>query len=228
MRYACEFSPDATHRFTLVDRWDELLNPDFGIAWIGLNPSTADAFALDNTLTKIETFSKMWGYSFFVMLNLFSFRATDPKDMKKQAVPNLADNDRWIMHWVEKVDRVLVCWGDHGTFQNRATAVLAMLPPEKVWCLTVNQSGAPMHPLYVPYTTQPMRYPPPAGTKLTMPGGWQRHPSTQTAHFFPIGQVQSACKREHRTTAPVSDEPGVYPCTFCQNALSNTVRFPLQ
>lgn len=36
----CVFSADRLHRYTLIHRWDELLNPDHGIAWICLNPST--------------------------------------------------------------------------------------------------------------------------------------------------------------------------------------------
>jgi hypothetical protein len=37
----CVFSPDRRYRYTLVHRWDELLDPGRGIAWIGLNPNTA-------------------------------------------------------------------------------------------------------------------------------------------------------------------------------------------
>lgn len=34
---------------------------------------------------------------------------------------------------------------------------------------------------------------------MGMPAGYQRHPSTNTAHFFPTGSKLSACKREYRT-----------------------------
>ena len=154
----CVFSADRSHRYTLIHRWDELLTPDHGIAWICLNPSTADENQLDPTLRRIRDFSTAWGYSHFVMLNLFAWRATQPADMRAAADPIGPDNDRWIAHWSSKVDRVMLGWGEHGAHLGRDQQVLAYLDRSKTFCLERNASGQPKHPLYVSKKNNPMLF----------------------------------------------------------------------
>jgi len=154
----CVFSTDRLHRYTLIHRWDELLNPDHGIAWICLNPSTADEHQLDPTLRRIRDFSATWGYSFFVMLNAFAWRATDPAHMKASADPIGPDNDKWIKHWSDKVDRVMIGWGEHGAHLGRHEQVLALLDRRKTFCLERNASGQPKHPLYVAKKNRPLLF----------------------------------------------------------------------
>ncbi len=48
---------------------------------IGVNPSTAEPDALDNTLKSVERIAHLNGYDSFVMLNLYPQRATNPNDM---------------------------------------------------------------------------------------------------------------------------------------------------
>ena len=154
----CVFSPDRRYRYTLVHRWDELLNPGHGIAWIGLNPSTADEHQLDPTLRRIRDFSSAWGYAYFVMLNLFAWRATEPAVMKAVSEPVGPDNDHWIAHWSAGVERVVVAWGEHGVHLGRDRAVLALLDRSKIFCLGRNASGQPKHPLYVSRQAAPLPF----------------------------------------------------------------------
>ena len=160
MANACNFSPDRRYRYTLIHRWDDLLAPESGrgIAWICLNPSTADEHQLDPTLRRIQGFSAAWGYTHFVMLNLFAWRATDPAEMKAAADPVGPENDRWILHWAQRVQQVVVGWGEHGAHCGRAEAVRRLLDPEKTCCLVRNASGQPKHPLYVAQKTKPVRF----------------------------------------------------------------------
>ncbi len=151
----CVFSADRRYRYTLVHRWDELLDPGRGIAWIGLNPSTADEHQLDPTLRRIRDFSARWGYAYFVMLNLFAWRATDPTDMKAAGDPVGPDNDEWIARWSSGVDCVMLAWGEHGIHLGRDQAVLGFLDRRKTYCLERNASGQPKHPLYVSRTAAP-------------------------------------------------------------------------
>lgn len=54
-----------------------------------------------------------------------------------------------------------------------------------------------------------------------LPAGYQRHPSTHTAHFFAEGSTESACKRERRTTGPMSEErTDFFVCSFCAKKAS--------
>ncbi|HUJ45239.1 MAG TPA: DUF1643 domain-containing protein [Opitutaceae bacterium] len=156
MHNECVFSPDRRYRYTLIHRWDELLDPGRGIAWICLNPSTADERQLDPTLRRIRDFSAAWGYAFFVMLNLFAWRATDPAAMKAAVDPIGPDNDPWIDHWGTRAERIIVGWGEHGAHRGRDRQVLARLDPRKTFCLGRNASGQPRHPLYVARRTRPI------------------------------------------------------------------------
>lgn len=80
----CTFSPCRTYRYSLVHEWDRDLPR---VAFIMLNPSTADENALDPTLRRCLGFARSWGYGSFEIGNVFAFRATDPKAMKAAADP---------------------------------------------------------------------------------------------------------------------------------------------
>lgn len=161
MRNECVFSSDRRHRYTLIHRWDELLAKPAGgrgIAWIALNPSTADENQLDPTLRRIRDFSIGWGYDYFIMLNAFAWRDTDPTGMKTSPDPVGPENDRWIGHWSAAVDRVVVAWGEHGAFRERDRQIVKLLDPRKTVCLARNASGQPKHPLYVAKKTVPLPF----------------------------------------------------------------------
>jgi hypothetical protein len=124
------------------------------IAWIGLNPSTADEVSLDQTLTSVCRYSRRWGFSEVVMLNLFAFRATHPRDLKRASEPIGPDNDEHLLTEISSVDRVIACWGDQGNFLGRDTQVSALLKVP-LQCLSRNRTGAPHHPLYLKSSIRP-------------------------------------------------------------------------
>lgn len=80
MQNACHFSDCRKYRYTLLHRWDELFERRRAL-FICLNPSTVDENQLDPTLTRIKSFSERLGANEFLMLNLFAYRATEPKEM---------------------------------------------------------------------------------------------------------------------------------------------------
>lgn len=52
-----------------------------------------------------------------------------------------------------------------------------------------------------------------------MPAGYQRHPSTHTAHFFDANTKVSACKREQRHTGPLDEiSTSFMVCTRCMKS----------
>jgi hypothetical protein len=126
----CVFSPCRRFRYTLDHDWHDLLDiPGGYVAWIGLNPSTADEQQLDPTLRRVRSFTPRMGYHRFVMLNLFAYRATDPKIMLAACDPVGTDNDRWILDTCRHAAAVVCCWGSHGTHLDRARRVLDLLAP---------------------------------------------------------------------------------------------------
>lgn len=162
MTNRCTFSPDRLYRYTLEHDFEEGLftNAPRLMPWIGLNPSTADESKLDPTLRRIRGFSQtavnLWDahgpFTGFVMLNLFAFRATDPRDMKQWADPVGPGNDAALIEWTKRVGVAVACWGAHGSHLNRAAHVMALLRAlnVKVYSLSKNGDGSPRHPLYVP------------------------------------------------------------------------------
>lgn len=154
----CTFSADRLYRYTLSREWAA----GEKVAWIGLNPSTADENQLDPTLRRVTAFTKGWGFTGFHMLNLFAFRATKPENMKAAADPVGPNNDQWIIDTVRKSALVICCWGTHGSFKERDFDVIDKLSDAGQWgklhSLKVNADGSPGHPLYIKGDVQPVEY----------------------------------------------------------------------
>lgn len=147
-RTGAEFSPCRRYRYTLWRRWDD--GPL--ISFIGLNPSTADEIHNDPTVTRCIRFAGREGAGGMAMLNLFAFRATDPKIMKAQADPVGPENDLTIATWVKQSEIVVCCWGSHGRHMERSKALLEQLRQcgaDNLHHLGLTKTGEPKHPLYL-------------------------------------------------------------------------------
>lgn len=158
-----EESPSPLYRYTLEHRWDEDI-PSYArttAAWLLLNPSTADTSSLDPTLRRAKGFSRSWGYGGMVVINLYAFRATLPKDMMAALDPIGPLNDTYIERVTTRADvKVVVAgWGTHGGHLNRAAQVIEMLKERSLTALKLNQDGSPSHPLYLKATLAPSPYP---------------------------------------------------------------------
>ncbi len=120
-----------------------------------LNPSTADHKKDDPTIRKCIGFAKLLGYSAIRVVNLFAYRATDPKDMLAAADAIGPKNDYWLMRKASQADLVICGWGAKVSKTGRPKQVMKMLKTAKVktFCLLVTKDGSPGHPLYIPYDT---------------------------------------------------------------------------
>lgn len=72
------------YRYRLGRYWD---NKKRNVLFIGLNPSTADAYEDDATIRRLIGFSKDWGFGGLTIVNLFAYRSTDPKKTNGRYVP---------------------------------------------------------------------------------------------------------------------------------------------
>lgn len=146
-----EFSPCRTWRYALWRRWD-----DRGpwCAFIGLNPSTADETQNDPTIRRCIGFAQQWGFGGLWMLNLYGYRATDPRDMQAAADPVGPGNDETLVRIAgdqATVPLVLAAWGVNATLdRERHVCELLGRPVE---CLGTSRDGRPLHPLYRPAAT---------------------------------------------------------------------------
>ncbi len=154
-------SPEPIYRYALWRNFDPpLLRPARTILWICLNPSTADETEDDPTMRRCISFSKQWGYGGMFVTNIFGLRSTDPKGLKTIADPNGPDNDRVISDLCEWCEKIVVAWGAHGAFQQRAQYVIErLIGPRTFYCLGRTKQGYPKHPLYVKGVTPLEPYP---------------------------------------------------------------------
>ena len=145
------FSPCRRYRYDLWRRWDD--SKPYAM-FIGLNPSTADETRDDPTIRRCIAFAKTWGYGALCMTNLFAFRATDPRDMKAEEFPiGGHENDLALRSRADGAGIVIAAWGVHGVHQERAAAVMKMIP--KLHCLGLSKEGHPRHPLYLKSDCRP-------------------------------------------------------------------------
>jgi hypothetical protein len=148
-----EFSPCRTWRYQLKRQWQE---GDNLVAFVGLNPSTADETKNDPTVTRCIKYAQTWDYDGMFMLNIFAYRATDPKVMREFYAPVGPDNNKWILNTVKECRLVVACWGNHGSFLERGKVVASMIQDLK--CLKITKAGHPSHPLYLKSSLMPVDY----------------------------------------------------------------------
>lgn len=151
-----EFSACEVYRFALWRHWN-WTTYDRVCTFVGLNPSTADERDDDPTIRRCTSFAKAWGFDGLYMLNLYGFRATDPRKMKAAAEPVGAGNDEAIARFANRSGMVVCAWGRHAK-PERAADVLRLLTVP-TFALRINNDGSPRHPLYVADGTAPIRFP---------------------------------------------------------------------
>lgn len=150
------------YRYQLHRRW---LTGRGWTVFIMLNPSTADDSVDDPTIRRCMDFAQRWGSEGIIVVNLFGWRATHPRELLKQADPVGPLNDFTLMEIStfareEAFDdgrepRVVCAWGVNAAKTDRPLRVLSILARKNVQplCLGVTKDGHPKHPLYVPGDT---------------------------------------------------------------------------
>ncbi|MSS71760.1 MAG: DUF1643 domain-containing protein [Candidatus Latescibacteria bacterium] len=149
--------PTGRYRYALYRAWDPGAPR---IAFVMLNPSTADAAQDDPTIRRCIGFARSWGYGALEVVNLFAYRATDPEVLRRVPDPVGPENDRYILRARRRARETLVAWGNRGVLLGRYEAVLHLLlrGREAVHCLGWTQAGHPRHPLYLKTEATPIPF----------------------------------------------------------------------
>lgn len=97
------------------------------------------------------------------LVDLFSFRATDPKDLRALVKVDYARavgiNDGALIEHANRARMVIAAWGTHGNLAGRAEDVMArVLSETPLFCIGKTKDGFPLHPCMTGYTDQPLRY----------------------------------------------------------------------
>lgn len=130
------------------------------IAFVGVNPSTADASTDDPTIRKCVGFAQRWGFDWLYMLNLCAYRSTDVKALKRGDIDPIGPAN-WdaLTAIMGKCEVVVAAWGRSTKLPNATARTYAqrILTRGETRCLGQNDDGSPKHPLYIPYE-QPLDY----------------------------------------------------------------------
>lgn len=146
---------EGSFRYSLEREW----NPSKeGVLFVLLNPSTADDNIDDNTVKKCIGFAKQWGYGSLEIVNLFAYRATDPKVLflAEQEGKDVIGpkNDKYIQEAMDRAEKTIVGWGEMGkNALERCKQVQNMLQGKEIECFGVGKKMQPKHPLMLKYTT---------------------------------------------------------------------------
>ena len=128
------------------------------MAFIALNPSTADAEGDDPTIRRCMGFTRAWGYRRMVVVNLFALRATKPADLFAHPAPIGPENGAALAQVVRDSRRLVACWGvcwknasQRALVNDRVSALLACVRAEhrRIYAIETTREGHPRHPLYL-------------------------------------------------------------------------------
>lgn len=140
------FSEDRRYRYILWRVWS-LIHPPLLV--IGLNPSTANEFSDDATITRLMARSARAGFGGLLMANLYAYVSTNPDVLLAAGDFVGPETDDYLRQAISISGGQLCGWGSFKPVSKRAPAVLAMI--KEPYCLGKNADGQPKHPLYVSY-----------------------------------------------------------------------------
>ncbi len=145
--YGAIFDINGRYRYSLWRAWSSY-HPR--IAFVLLNPSTADEQRNDPTIRRCIGFARAWNFGSMEVVNLFAYRTTDCRELLKIDDPVGEENNYFLIQAVERCSTVVVGWGTRGTLLARDLQVLSLIAGRKdVHCLGITKNGQPRHPLYL-------------------------------------------------------------------------------
>jgi len=147
VEYGAIFDTSGTYRYTLWRAWSPYYPR---IAFILLNPSTADEHKNDPTIRRCLSFARAWNFGSMEVVNLFAYRATYYRELFKANEPIGTENDRFLLQALERCSTIVLGWGARGTFLERDRQVMSLLSGRNhLYCLGITKNGQPRHPLYI-------------------------------------------------------------------------------
>jgi hypothetical protein len=166
--YATMGGEDSEYRYLLTREWTP---GGKGLLFIMLNPSTADATQDDPTIRRCMNFARRDGYAGIAVVNLFAYRATDPKELKHvietEGIGRAIGGDNHYnistlftaRRQMRSFFDVVCAWGANelgGALRQAVDELYRYhnLNREYPQCYGLSKSGWPRHPLYLPRNAQ--------------------------------------------------------------------------
>ncbi len=151
------YSDCERYRYSLTRVWEPSSRK---LLFVMLNPSRATEIDNDPTVERCERRARVLGYGAFQVANIFAWRETDPKLMRRAADPVGLNNDEILRKGAAWADDIIAAWGTHGAHLNRGRDVEHLLScvGAPLFHLGLSKAGHPKHPLYIAYAQQPIRW----------------------------------------------------------------------
>lgn len=155
MESSARISPCGLYRYSLDRSWDKSLP---SVVFVMLNPSTADADRDDPTIHRVVGFAKSHGFGSLRAVNLFAYRATDPRYLWTAPDPVGPENYTEIESSCRSADDVVFAWGamkKEAQFErSRRVDSIVRSIGHSPKCLGLTKDGEPRHPLYLPLSSK--------------------------------------------------------------------------
>lgn len=142
------------------------------VVFVLCNPSTANAFKPDKTVSKCRAFAERWGAHVLEVVNPYALRSPYPTDLDVALKAGLSLGtdgvaDAAIIAACTGATRVIAGWGNNGTRIDRAAGVRRLLADNGIELehLGLTKDGHPTHPLargkrFIPLDREPVRWAP--------------------------------------------------------------------
>lgn len=197
------------------------------IAWIGVNPASADAVKNDNSVTKMVGFSERAGTGWPILGNKFAYRDKDVTGLRRPVDPVGPDNDRHLRAIMAEASIVVAAWGPLSklppTLRRRWYKVVRIADEVgcRLMCLGTAQDGQPRHPLMVPYAPAPRSLgstmtctsSPNSGSSARVCWPWAlRSLDPDLGSHHPAGGICRYCRCD---VATVQGSVGAVVCIYC-------------
>lgn len=127
------------------------IDPERTATFVMLNPSTADASIDDPTIRRCVDYARRWGFGALLVVNLYAWRATDPRELRGVEDPIGPDNDAYLTDAAMAATSgspLVAAWGANAAAE-RIAQVLALPGMDRLTALAVTKAGHPGHPLYL-------------------------------------------------------------------------------
>jgi hypothetical protein len=152
------FSPCRTYRYRLERRAPEGQSGPT-LAFIMMNPSTADERQDDQTIRMVRLFGRRHGYGRILIGNIFAFRSKDIGMLGQVPDPVGPDNDVHLERIMHEADRCYVAWGAETKLPEylrrrwREVVAIADRIGCRLYCLEHLKGGHPRHPQILQYSS---------------------------------------------------------------------------
>jgi len=141
------YSSDMMFRYAF-GRWWGSTDLATTAVWVLLNPATGDTELRHRpTLERCISRSRAAGHTGLVIVNLFAFRDTNPRNLRNASDAVGPFNNEVLRVITTAGAQTIAAWGGHGRLGGRSGQVGPLL--DSPMCLGMTQRGEPRHPLYV-------------------------------------------------------------------------------